>query len=104
MATIRTITWQLPPVSSRQRPLSRTVVEYRVKSDTAPLPWTVQDEVAASGEQKLVINDPAPGTFEYRLTAVDIDGKQGPATIAEKSSDYDVPGAIAAVTIVDATA
>lgn len=100
MATIRTITWVLPPVSARQRPIARTRVEFRVKS-LADLPWTLQDEVAAGGEQKLVINDPAPGTFEYRLVAIDVDGKQGPPVIQEKSSDYDPPGSVSGVSIVD---
>jgi hypothetical protein len=101
MATTRTITWALPAVGSRQRPLSKTRVEYRVKS-AAELPWTVQDEVAADGEQKLVIQDPAPGTFEYRFTVIDIDGKAGSAVVAEKSADFDPPGSVGNVQIVDA--
>lgn len=101
MATTRTITWKLPPVTSRQRPLAHTLVEYRVKAETA-LPWTLQDQVAADGEQKLVIQDPAPGTFEYQLTAVDIDGKKGSPVVAEKAADFDPPGQISSVQIVDA--
>lgn len=103
MATTRTITWALPAVGSRQRPLASTRIEYRVKSAT-PLPWTLQDEIAADGEQKLVINDPAPGTFQYQLTAVDVDGQASAPTIVEKSAAYDPPSSIPAdsVQIVDA--
>lgn len=103
MATIRTITWALPPVSARQRPIARTRVEFRVKS-LADLPWTLQDEVAASGAQSLAINDPAPGTFEYRFVVVDVDGKQGLPVTQEKSSDYDPPGSVSGVSIVDTQA
>lgn len=103
MATTRTIKWALPAVGSRQRPLAKTRIEYRVKSAT-PLPWTLQDEIAADGEQKLAINDPAPGTFQYQFTAIDVDGKSGAPTVAEKTSEFDPPGSIdaASISIVDA--
>ena len=100
MATIRTITWTLPTVSARQRPIARTRLEFRVKS-LVDLPWTLQDEVAAGGEQKLVINDPAPGAFEYRFIVIDVDGKQGLPVIQEKATDFDPPGSVSGVSIVD---
>jgi hypothetical protein len=106
MATTRTISWQLPTVGARQRALAHTLVEYRVKAPTGQpaLPWTLQDQVAASSEQKLVITDVAPGTFEYQLTAVDVDGQRGPSVVAEASKAYDPPGQVTGVQIVDAAA
>ena len=101
MATTRTITWNLPPVGSRQRPIARTLIEYRVKSIPG-LPWTLQDEVSPDVEQKLVISDPAPGTFEYGLTVVDEDGRMGKRVVVEKTADYDPPGDVTNVQIVDA--
>ncbi len=101
MATIRTISWTLPTVSARQRPIKETEVSYRVKA-TPALPWTLQDKVAASAAaQRLIINDPAPGTFEYQLVAVDVDGAKGVATVVEKAKAYDPPGAHTGVTVVD---
>lgn len=102
MATTRTITWVLPAVGPRQRPLNRTRVDYRVKvSSSTPLPWTLQDEIAASAEQRLVIVDPAPGTFEYQFTVFDVDGKPGAPAMAEKGAAHDPPGSVSNVQIID---
>jgi len=103
MATTRTITWTLPAVGSRQRPLDRTQIDFRVKvTSGTPLPWTTQDDVDAGGEQKLVIADPAPGTFEYQFTVFDVDGVAGPAVVVEKTSAAEPPGSVMDVQIVDA--
>lgn len=100
MAGTRTITWTLPPVSATQRPLASTKVSYRVKA-TPALPWTLQDTVAAPAHS-LVINDPAPGTFEYQFQVLDADGTAGDPVVAEKGKAFDKPGQVSAVTIVDA--
>jgi hypothetical protein len=101
--TTRTISWALPTVSAKQRPIDHTVVEYRAKPNAGELQWTVQDQVAANGEQKLEIADPAPGTFQYRLTAVDVDGKADPnSPIVEKALDFDAPSSVTNIQVIDA--
>lgn len=105
MATVRTIAWARPAVSANQRALKFVRVEYRVKADVGQpdQPWSKQDEVAPTSEQKLDIQDPAPGTFQYRLTSVDVAGVLCVApVIVEKTRNFDPPSSPGAVTVTDA--
>ena len=99
----RTITWQLPTVVAQQRPIAKTIVDYRVKvTSGTPLPWTNLVDVPASAPQSTVIDDPAAGTFEYQFTVQDVDGKDGAPLIVEKTLGSSAPGQVTNVTITDA--
>ncbi len=103
--TVRTITWQLPSVGATQRPIDHVVVEFRIKPSAGSPPWSLQDQVDAKAEQKLVIPDPAPGTFQYRLTAVDLDGRADPnPPVVEAALAFDAPGSVTNVQVVDSAA
>ena len=104
MASTRTISWTLPTVGARQRPLSTTKIEFRAKvTSGTPNPWSLQDTVAASAaQQQLVIQNPPVGTFEYQLTWTDIDGRSSDPLLAEKTGAFDKPGQGTNVQIVDA--
>jgi hypothetical protein len=95
MANVR-LTWQLPNVSPRQRPLAYTQIETRV-SDT--LPWTSVAEVEAPAEE-LLIEDSAPGDWFFRAYAVDDRGNTGAEVFAQVGVDFDAPGAVTGFTAV----
>lgn len=96
-----TVSWTLPPVSTRQRPLKHVRIEFRVQA-TPALPWTVQDNVSAQlPEQKLVFVDIAPGMYEFRATVFDIDdtmSKNPP--VVEGRVPSDPPGDVTNLTFV----
>ena len=96
--TDRTITWELPPVTPRQRPQKHTKVEFRADSS---LPWTVQDTVLASAQQQIEFLDVNAGTFDYRLTIYDIADVAGEPVIVSKDLPFEPPGSPLNVTITD---
>lgn len=93
MANEVTLTWQLPAVTSRQRPIKQVEISYRVKASPA-LPWTIQDVVAPSSEQKLVFSDVAPGSYEYRAVIVDTGDARGADVFASAEVGFDPPGIV----------
>lgn len=85
------LTWELPNVGSRQRPIQSTKISFRVD---ASLPWTVQEMVLAP-ETELLFQDVPSGTIFYQAIAVDDLGQE--STPVETSVDiaFDPPGAVA---------
>ncbi len=94
MANVR-LTWALPPVTGRQRPIRETKIEFRALGIQQ---WTEQDRVAPDVAQELVFVDVAPGDYEYRGTVVDVDGKEGPPETTTASVPFDGPGSITSFT------
>jgi hypothetical protein len=97
MANKVTLSWTLPVVSNRQRPIQFAKVEYRVSPN---LPWTEQDRVAPTSAQTLEFADVAPGTYYYQVTVVDIDNVSGPAVPAQAQLGFDPPGPVTGLTAV----
>lgn len=91
MANVR-LSWTLPSVSGRQRPISHVLLESRVSDE---LPWTVIAEVPASANE-LLLEDVAPGEWQYRGSAVDDQGRQGPESVTTAAIEFDAPGALGA--------
>lgn len=94
MANVR-LTWVLPNVSTRQRPLAHTAIDARVSAD---LPWTPIANVPANATDtpatQAVLEDVAPGTWFYRSRAIDDQGNDGNPAHAQVSVGFDKPGAI----------
>ena len=94
MANVR-LTWVLPNVSTRQRPLAHTTIDARVSAD---LPWTPIANVPANSADtpttEAVLEDVAPGTWFYRARAFDDQGTDGNPAHAQVSVGFDRPGTI----------
>ena len=83
------IGWVLPLVSARQRPLAHVLLEGGVQG--AP-EWAEINQVAVPADE-LLVQDIAPGTWEFRGTAVDVDGVKGPSrSVVAGSIPFDPPG------------
>ena len=91
MANVR-LSWLLPSVSPRQRPLEHTIIDARV---AAELPWTAISNVPANLPSELVIEDSAPGRWFFRARAFDDQGTPGPEATTQVDVGFDPPGAIA---------
>lgn len=91
MANKVALSWTLPEVSARQRPIQYAKVEYRV---SASLPWTEQGRVAPNSEQKLEFSDVAPGTYYYQVTVVDADNVAGAPSPTQATVGFDPPGSV----------
>lgn len=85
------LTWAYGPVSSKQRPIAKCVIEARV---SAALPFVVINEVAAP-ETTLLHENADAGDWEYRATPVDDRGTSGPSSTASASIPFDAPSALA---------
>lgn len=96
--TDRVISWELPPVTPRQRPQKHTLVEFRAD---ASLPWTAVPVVPVSDPQNVEFLDVNAGTFDYRLTIFDIADEPGPPVIVSQDLAFDPPGSVLNVTITD---
>jgi len=90
MANVR-LKWTLPTPTARQKPIQHAKVEIRVD---ASLPWTVQDTVTPDVAQEILFQDPAPGTHFYRVTVVDVDGKEGVPGETSADVPFDPPGTV----------
>lgn len=90
MANVR-LTWQLPNVSPRQRPLEHTTVDTRV---SASLPWTPISNVPVNLPPELVIEDSAPGDWFFRSRVMDDQGTYGPEAFTQVAVGFDAPGAV----------
>lgn len=88
------LTWAFGSVSSKQRPIAKTVIEARV---SATLPFAVINEVAAP-ETTLLHENADPGDWEYRATPVDDRGVSGPSSLASVSIPFDAPSGLASFT------
>ena len=86
------LTWSLPNVGGRQRPLSGVRIAARVSDE---LPWTNIAFVAVPGTE-LLLEDVAPGTWFYRAVVEDDSGAMSTAAFAQADVDFDAPGAVAA--------
>lgn len=96
--TDRVLTWELPVVTPRQREQKHTVVEFRADPS---LPWTIQDTVLATAEQKVEFLDVNAGTFDYQLTIYDIADVAGEPVIVSANLPFEPPGSPLNVTITD---
>jgi hypothetical protein len=96
MSNIR-LSWGLPNVSNRQRPIMHTEISVRVD---AALPWTLQDTVDVSSTQELVQFDAVPGTQFFKAVVFDIDGRAGPEALTNATVDFDAPGMVIGFTSV----
>ena len=94
MSNVR-VTWTLPNVSNRQRPIQHTEISVRLDPS---LPWTVQDVVAPDVVQELVFFDVVPGTHYYQAVVVDTEGVRGPAVETSVSIPFDPPGSVSNLT------
>ena len=96
MSNVR-LTWDLPAVTPRQRPIQFTEISVRVDPS---LPWTVQDTVAPDVTQELVLFDVAPGDHFYRAVIVDADGVRGAEVETNIAVPFDPPGVVSTFTAV----
>ena len=87
--------WAFGPVSGKQKPIAKTRIEARVNAANAP--WSVIAEPAAPALQ-LIVQDVAPGDWQYRGSAVDSAGVAGPTTLFSLSMPFDSPSALATFT------
>lgn len=96
MSNVR-VSWVLPTVTPRQKPIQHTEISVRVDPT---LPWTVQDVVVPADPQELLFVDVAPGTYYYQAVVVDTDGVRGPARETSADVPFDPPGAVSALAAV----
>ena len=94
MSNVR-VTWGLPAVSARQKPIQHTEISVRVDPT---LPWVVQDIVVPTAAQELLFFDVAPGTHHYRAVVVDIDGVRGAEAETSVVVPFDPPGVVTSLT------
>ena len=87
----RLLTWVLPNVTPRQRPIERTEIAFRVD---ASFPWTVQTSILAADPQELRFVDVPVGEMFYRAVVIDDVGARGNDTIISATGAFDVPGAV----------
>lgn len=85
------LSWTFGPVSSRQRPVVKTVIEARV---AASLPFVVIAEVAFPGTTT-VHENADPGDWEYRAFPVDDRGVAALPKTATASVAFDAPSELA---------
>jgi hypothetical protein len=90
MSNVR-VTWALPAVSARQKPILHTEISVRVDPS---LPWTVQDTVTPDVTQELVFFDVFPGDQYYRAVVIDIDGVRGAEVETSIAVPFDPPGVV----------
>lgn len=90
-----TLSWTNPTVGARNLPQKSTAVYYRAKADVGKpdLPWTLQDVIPAAQSQ-LVFSSVAPGTYQYRVFAVDTADQPGVEAFAEATMTADQLGAV----------
>lgn len=90
MSNVR-LTWVLPEVTPRQRPIQHTKIDVRVLgADT----WTEQALIPPDVTQELLFSDVSPGDYEYQATVVDVDNVSGPPVEASISVPFDPPGVV----------
>lgn len=94
MSNVR-LTWTLPAVSARQRPIQHTEISVRVDPT---LPWTVQDVVVPGVAQELVFFDVPPGDQYYQAVVVDVDGLRGAPVETSVAVPFDPPGTVTELT------
>lgn len=96
MSNVR-VTWALPNVSARQKPIQHTEISVRV--DPA-LPWTVQDVVLPDVPQELIFFDVFPGTQYYQAVVIDTDNVRGNPVETNVAVPFDPPGTVTSLTAV----
>lgn len=94
MSNVR-LSWVLPDVGPRQKPILHTEISVRVSPD---LPWTVQDVVVPGVAQELVFFDVFPGVQYYQAVVVDTDNTRGAALETNISIPFDAPGVVSTLT------
>lgn len=96
MSNVR-LTWALPAVSARQKPIQYTEISVRVDPG---LPWTVQDIVDYNAIQELLFIDVPPGEQFYQAVVFDIDGRAGNPVETSVAVPFDPPGEVSTLTAV----
>lgn len=86
MSDVR-LTWELPTPTSSQRPIASVRLEARADGVTE---WTVINEVAAPTAE-LLVQDIAPGLWEFRGTVVDDAGAESSPVVANADVPFDAP-------------
>ena len=94
MSNVR-VTWVLPVVTPRQKPILHTEIAVRVDPS---LPWTVQDTVVPGGAQELLFVDVPPGDQFYRATVIDTDLVRGAPVETTVAVPFDPPGTVTELT------
>ena len=94
MSNVR-VTWVLPAVSNRQKPILHTEISVRVDPS---FPWTVQDVVTPDVAQELVFFDVAPGDHYYRAVVVDVDNVRGGEVETSIAVPFEAPGVVTTFT------
>lgn len=94
MSNVR-VTWVLPTVTPRQKPIQFT--EISVRADPA-LPWTVQDVVAPDVTQELLFVDVPSGDQFYQAVVVDVDNVRGNPVETSIAIPFDPPGVVTDLT------
>lgn len=85
MASIQ-LTWTLPVVGERQRPLSRVLVQISAEPEESG--WTDHKLIAADAKQELTIVDAHPGEHYFRLIVIDADGQRSAPVVVSVSVPY----------------
>lgn len=89
MSNVR-LNWKLPTPNARQRPIARTKIEGR----TSPsLPWGEINLVDAP-TQTLLIQDIAPGAWEFRATVIDAGNVPSSSVTAGIDIAFDPPSPV----------
>ena len=91
------LTWTLPAVSERQRPIARVLIEISAAPEEAG--WTEHRVVPADAEQTVTMVDAAPGTHHYRLTAIDTDGRRSVPVTAQVTVAHQGPSPVTDVVV-----
>lgn len=90
------ITWDLPEVSSRQRPIKQVLVEARTSDE---FPWApAGNPVPVDGPQEFNMENMDPGAWFFRLVVVDEADVRSPNPPEfEFGIDFDPPGNVSNV-------
>lgn len=89
MANVR-LNWTLPTPSVRQRAVARTVIDARVSPS---LPFSTINTVDAP-TSTLLVQDIAPGSWEFRATVVDVGNVPSDPVVASLDLAFDAPSPV----------
>ena len=85
------VSWDLPTVSLRQKPIKHVEVHTR---DDESLPWTFQNSVLPGDVQQMIFADEPPGRHYYQAFAVDEDDVAGSPSEGIADVPFDAPSAL----------
>lgn len=89
------LSWSLPAVSSRQRPITRVDLYSRVSPS---LPFAPIGSRVPSETQDFLIESVDPGDWEYGARVIDVGGAAGGMATTSTSVDFDAPSMVGGLT------